>query len=114
MNIDIIKVKSHEKEKRTIKNMIIMLSFTIAMIISSYIKIQLFIVPFTMQTFVVVLSAYVIANRKACISYILYLLYGLAGAAIFANGRWTRVYSQPYFWIYYRIYYNGIFTRKHG
>lgn len=97
MNTDAVILKSNENEKKHIKDMLLILSFTVAMIISSYIKIPLFPVPITLQTFIVVLSAFVMANRKVSISYILYLLYGLAGAAIFANGGGPSYIFSPTF-----------------
>ena len=97
MNIDIIDSKSNEKLSAYIKDIILIISFTMAMIISSYIKVPLFPVPFTMQTFVVVLSSFVIANRKACIPQIIYLLYGFTGAMVFSNGGGILYVFSPTF-----------------
>ncbi len=62
-------------------------SFTLLMVLSAHIRIPLFFtpVPFTLQTLVVYLSL-ILLKHKACFSQVLYILLGIGGLPIFANG----------------------------
>jgi biotin transport system substrate-specific component len=70
-----------------INDIAFILSFTVLMIISAYIRIPLFFtpVPITMQTFVLFLSV-LFLGRKACFSHILYVALGMGGLPVFCKG----------------------------
>jgi len=65
----------------------LILSFSLLMAIAAYIRIPLFFtpVPITMQTFVLFLSILVL-GRQACLSQVVYILFGAGGLPVFTNG----------------------------
>jgi len=100
MNEEVIVKNNQEKVEKVIRGISevsIIIMFTCLMAISSKIKIQTGIVPFTLQTFIVFLSSLYIGNRKAAIPQILYMLTGLGGAFIFANGGGMAYILSPTF-----------------
>lgn len=68
-------------------------AFTFLMALSAYVRIPLFFtpVPLTMQTFVVYLSL-VVLKRRAVFSQLFYLLLGVGGIPVFANGGASLLY----------------------
>ncbi len=60
-------------------------------------KIHLFLVPFTLQTFFVLLSGIVLGPYWGFISQLIYLLVGLIGFPVFANGGGIMYIFQPTF-----------------
>lgn len=54
--------------------------------IGAYISIPLGPVPFTLQTFFVVLSGMLLGSKKGALSMIVYVSMGLVGIPVFANG----------------------------
>jgi len=68
-----------------IKEIILILGFAAAMCISAYIKIPAWPVPFTMQIFVAALCGFMLPAKKATVSMLIYLGYGLGGAMVFTN-----------------------------
>ena len=60
--------------------------FSALIAVGAFIKIPFFIVPITLQTLFVVLSGLVLERKFAVLSVIVYLMIGLAGFPVFANG----------------------------
>jgi biotin transport system substrate-specific component len=65
--------------------------------ISAFLKIPVPYVPFTLQTFFVILSGNLLGSRAGAISQIIYLAIGLAGLPIFSNGGGIGYILQPTF-----------------
>ena len=63
----------------------------------AFIKIPFYPVPFTLQTFVTALAALMLPPRWAALSQIVYLLLGLLGAPVFANGGGLEYVLRPTF-----------------
>ncbi len=76
-----------KKINTVVANTILVLSFAFLMILSSQVKIPLFFtpVPITFQTFILFLSLSVL-KKKAFLSYGVYLMLGIGGLPVFANG----------------------------
>lgn len=72
------------KKKVTVKEITYIGLFTALMIICSWISIP-FVVPFTLQTFGVLLMVFVLGINKALISMIIYFLLGICGVPVFAG-----------------------------
>ena len=76
---------SIENQANKIKKIIKVLAFTVAMCLSSYIKIPIKPVPFTMQILVAVLAGLTLTPKEGLVSMAMYLIYGLGGAVVFAG-----------------------------
>lgn len=76
-------------------NIIALFSALIA--IGAFIKIPFLIVPITLQTLFVVLSALLLERRLAILSVVVYLIIGLMGIPIFANGGGIGYIFSPTF-----------------
>ena len=76
-----------KKTKISLKDFMLIISFTLLMVLSSYIKIPLFFspVPVTLQNFIIFLSIATL-NSKAFIPQLLYLSLGFVGLPVFSNG----------------------------
>ncbi|MCL2383877.1 MAG: biotin transporter BioY [Oscillospiraceae bacterium] len=96
-NTRIENIDSNEYTRNRVKQTIVILSFAALMIVAAHVRIPALPVPFTLQTFVVILSAFVMRSRLASISQVIYLTYGLGGAAIFANGGGLGYVLSPTF-----------------
>lgn len=68
-----------------IKNYLLIFSFTILTAVGAWLEIPTQPVPFTLQTFFVLLSGAVLGSRYGFISQIIYLLIGLIGIPVFAG-----------------------------
>jgi len=78
--------------------MIILASlFTTLTIIGAFIRIPIPFVPLSLQTFFVLLAGSVLGPHLGAASQLLYLLLGLAGLPIFANGGGLSYVLQPTF-----------------
>lgn len=65
--------------------------------VGAFIKIPFLIVPITLQTLFVILSALVLERRLAVLSVIVYLMIGLAGFPVFAKGGGINYIFSPTF-----------------
>ena len=65
--------------------------------VGAFIKIPFLIVPITLQTLFVILSALVLERRLAVLSVIVYLMTGLAGFPVFAKGGGINYIFSPTF-----------------
>ncbi len=78
--------KIEEKSLLFILNIVFVLSFAILTGISSKIKLEIGLVPQTMQTLVVLLSGALLGSKKGALSQFVYLLGGLMGIPWFSRG----------------------------
>lgn len=76
-------------------NLVALFSALIA--VGAFIKIPFLLVPITLQTLFVVLSALVLERRLAVLSVIVYIMIGLVGFPIFANGGGINYIFSPTF-----------------
>lgn len=72
------------KKKTTVKEISYIGLFTALMIICSWISIP-FVVPFTLQTFALLLMVFVMGIKKSLISMVIYYLLGICGVPVFAG-----------------------------
>jgi len=82
--------------KRT-RLLILCAIFTALTALGGLFKIHLFLVPFTLQTFFVLLSGIVLGPYWGFTSQLIYLLVGLIGFPVFANGGGIVYIFQPTF-----------------
>lgn len=71
--------------------------FAVLIAIGAFIKIPVSIVPITLQTLFVVMAAMILGPRKAVTSVLLYIIIGLLGIPVFANGGGLAYVLQPSF-----------------
>ena len=71
--------------------------FSALIAVGAFIKIPFLLVPITLQTLFVVLSALVLERRLAVLSVIVYIMIGLVGFPIFANGGGINYIFSPTF-----------------
>lgn len=67
------------------------------LIISSFLKVQIFTIPFTMQLLVVILISLLTKTINGFIVLLTYLIMGLIGIPIFANGGGIGYLANPSF-----------------
>ncbi|MCZ7407517.1 biotin transporter BioY [Parvimonas micra] len=72
--------------KISTKDLTLVALFSALIAVGAFIKIPFLLVPITLQTLFVVLSALVLERRLAVLSVIVYIMIGLVGFPIFANG----------------------------
>lgn len=83
--------------KLDVKSICLCALFTALIAIGAFIKIPISIVPITLQTLFVVLAGIILGKRLAFISVSLYIVVGLIGIPIFANGGGPAYTLQPTF-----------------
>ena len=71
--------------------------FSALIAVGAFIKIPFLLVPITLQTLFIVLSALVLERRLAVLSVIVYIMIGLVGFPIFANGGGINYIFSPTF-----------------
>ena len=83
-----IQAATLQRSDTMIKNIILVLSFSVLTAVSAWIEFRLPFtpVPVTLQTFVVLLSGAFIGWKKGAISQLMYLAYGCAGLPVFSGG----------------------------
>lgn len=79
------------------KDMTLCAFFTILIIIASKIVIPVGIIPLTLQTMVVFLSGVLLKPKQIFLSYGLFIMMGLLGLPVFANGGGISYVLQPSF-----------------
>lgn len=68
------------------RDMILVALFATLTTVGAYISIPIGVVPFTFQTLFVMLSGLLLGSKKGALSMTVYLLMGLVGLPVFANG----------------------------
>lgn len=71
--------------------------FVVLTIVGGWIKIPMFPVPITLQTFFVLLSGFVLGPVRGALTQVLYLVLGLFGLPVFAQGGGISYLLQPTF-----------------
>lgn len=83
--------------KLTVKEMCLCALFAVLIAVGAFIKIPISIVPITMQTLFVVIAGIVLGRKVAFFSVMLYIVIGLIGLPVFANGGGIMYVVQPTF-----------------
>ena len=84
-------------QNKNVKFLILAGLFTALTAVGAFIKIPFYPVPFTLQTFFTALAAIVLPPRWASLSQLAYLMVGLLGVPVFANGGGLGYVLQPTF-----------------
>jgi len=95
--IDVIIPRIESKTLSLVKDATLILSFAILTGISAKLKIEIGVVPITMQTFAVLLSGALLGKARSAVSQITYLLMGLAGIPWFSRGGGIQYILSPTF-----------------
>jgi biotin transporter BioY len=84
--IDAVLPKVENKTLVLVKDILLVLSFTLLTAVSAKLKIEIGLVPITAQTFAVLLCGALLGAKRGALSQFFYLLGGLAGIPWFARG----------------------------
>jgi biotin transporter BioY len=95
--IDAVLPKVENKTLALVKDILLVLSFTLLTAISAKLKIEIGPVPITGQTFAVLLSGALLGAKRGALSQIFYLLGGLAGVPWFSRGGGIAYLMSPTF-----------------
>lgn len=102
--------------KLNVKSMCLCSMFSVLIAIGAFIKVPVSIVPITLQTLFVVLAGIILEKRVALISVMLYIIIGLIGLPVFANGGGITYVLQPSFGYLIGFlvvaYFIGAFSKK--
>jgi len=79
------------------KDMILVSMFATLMIVGAFLKIQIGVIPFTFQFFFCAFSGIFLGAKKGALSQLVYMLIGLVGIPVFANGGGLSYVFQPSF-----------------
>jgi len=83
-------------KKKTTDTVLISL-FTALTVVGAFIKIPIPHVPLTLQTLMVMLAGLILGSRRGALSQVLYLILGLLGLPVFAQGGGPAYILQPSF-----------------
>ncbi|MEO0088607.1 MAG: biotin transporter BioY [candidate division WOR-3 bacterium] len=83
--------------KEEIKEIVLILFFSLLTAISSKIKIEIGVVPITFQTFAVFLSGIILGGKRGALSQLTYLILGLLGLPLFSRGGGIYYIFSPTF-----------------
>lgn len=95
--IDAILPIPSNKSLAIIRDIALILSFAFLTGISAKLKVEIGIVPITMQTFAVLLSGALLGSKRGFLSQLAYLSMGLAGLPLFARGGGISYLLSPTF-----------------
>jgi biotin transporter BioY len=95
--IDVVFPKIESKNLALLKDILLVLSFAILTGICAKLKIEIGVVPITMQTFAVLISGALLGSKRGALSQITYLLMGLAGIPWFSRGGGMGYVFSPTF-----------------
>ncbi len=95
--IDLLIPKIEDKFLILVKDIALALSFAILTGISAQLKIEIGLVPITMQTLAVLLSGALLGSKRGALSQIIYLFGGLAGLPWFSRGGGIQYILSPTF-----------------
>ena len=80
-----------------IRDVILILSFSIVTAVCAKLKVEVGAVPITMQTFAVLLAGALLGSKRGALSQLTYLLMGLTGVPWFARGGGISYILSPTF-----------------
>lgn len=80
-----------------IKNMILCAIFVALIIAGAFIKIPIPVVPFTLQFLFTMLAGLLLGKKNGCMAVCIYILLGLLGLPVFAQGGGIGYIFQPSF-----------------
>ncbi|HYB21806.1 MAG TPA: biotin transporter BioY [Thermodesulfobacteriota bacterium] len=83
--------------KNKAADMVLISLFTALTVVGAFIKIPIPHVPLTLQTLMVMLAGLTLGSRRGALSQVLYLILGLLGLPIFAQGGGPAYILQPSF-----------------
>lgn len=81
----------------SVKKMILCAIFAVLIAVGAFLKIPIPVVPFTMQLFFILLAGQLLGSRLGALSALIYLLLGLAGVPVFAEGGGIWYVLKPSF-----------------
>jgi len=79
------------------RDIVLVLSFSIITAVCAKLKVEIGVIPITMQTLAVLLSGALLGSKRGALSQITYLLMGLAGVPWFARGGGIAYILSPTF-----------------
>lgn len=82
---------------RKVRDLVLTAMFTALIAVGAFIKFPMLGVPMTMQSFFVVLAAFVLRKELAALSVVIYILLGLLGLPVFASGGGLMYVFSPSF-----------------
>lgn len=82
---------------KDVRSMVYCSMFAVLIAVGAFIKIPVSIVPITMQTLFVVMAGLLLGRKKAFLAVLIYIIIGLIGLPIFANGGGIAYVLQPTF-----------------
>lgn len=83
--------------KNQIRSLVMVPFFTALTAVGAFIKIPIPYVPLTLQTLMVMFAALILGSRLGALSQLLYLLIGILGLPVFAQGGGPAYVLQPSF-----------------
>ena len=86
-----------EKTMKKVTDTVLIPLFTALTAVGAFIKIPVPHVPFTLQTLMVMFAGLILGSRRGALSQLLYLILGLMGLPIFAQGGGPAYVLQPSF-----------------
>jgi biotin transporter BioY len=95
--VDVVLPRIENKTWALVRDILLVLSFTLLTAVSAKLKIEIGPVPITGQTFAVLLSGALLGSKRGALSQIFYLLGGLAGISWFARGGGIGYLMSPTF-----------------
>ena len=95
--VDVIIPRIENKILALIKDITLILSFAIITGMAAKLKIEIGVVPITMQTLAVLLSGALLGSKRGALSQLTYLCLGLAGLPWFARGGGLAYLMSPTF-----------------
>ena len=95
--IDLVLPRIESKNLALAKDIVLVLSSAILTGISAKLKIEIGVVPITMQTFTVLLSGAILGSKRGVASQLTYLLMGLTGVSWFSRGGGIQYILSPTF-----------------
>lgn len=89
--------ESYTKQRSKVRNMVFCAVFTTLITVGAFIKIPVPLVPFTLQFLFTMLAGLLLGGKLGSISVLLYMLLGLMGLPIFAEGGGIWYFLKPSF-----------------
>ena len=80
-----------------VRNIVLVLSFSLLTALAAQVKVEIGLIPITMQTLIVLLSGALLGSKKGAASQITYLLGGLMGIPWFSRGGGIAYVLSPTF-----------------